>query len=409
MEKKQGRLDGFMPETRRVRLLTVSHLFKNPLEHSKLPHLEDLFKALSQEMDVEVIAPVPWYPPIRFPRRWYRFSQIPREHAYGDVRVRYPRQFVLPARILYFRAARSFLRTLRRTTSGEPYDVIWAHYAYPDGWAAVKLGAERGLPVIVTVRGEDVRSDVKHMGVRPLVEWTLAAADVVTSPHPETTELAQGLGREKVVELNNSLDVERFSSGDGRKIRQEVGLGDEFVVTFVAHLVEFRDPKSFVEAAAQVPTDEPIVFLMVGSAGRGREQVNLRGLAEDLGVRDRVKFLGDRGDIPDILAASDLFVSLSPYENIWNNALLEAMASGTACIVTQVGLTDQYLRHQKEAWLVPPRSPAQISEAIQRLRADPSLREELAQRAFSLVSAKFDLPMVRDQALNLLRGLAAKS
>ncbi len=392
-----------------MRLLIVSHLFKNPLEHSKLPHLVYLFQAMSEDVNIDVIAPVPWFPPIRVPRKWHRFSQIPGEHFYGRVHVKYPRHFVLPARILYFLSGRSLLRSLRKATAGKTYDVIWAHYGFPDGWGAVKLGEERGIPVIVTVRGEDVRSDVRHVRVRRQVQWALRKADVVTSPHPETTELARGLGREEVVELNNALDIERFSHGDGMRIREELGLGNEFVVTFIAHLVEFRDPKTFVEAAVPVPAEDPIVFLLVGSAGRGREQVNLRGLAENLGLGERLRFLGDRGDIPDILAASDLFVSLSPYENIWNNALLEAMAAGVPCIVTRAGLTERFLSHGKEAWLIPPRSPTELRAAIQHLRSDPDLREGLAQHAFQLVASKFDLRAIKEQALDMCRSLASET
>ncbi|MEE9198082.1 MAG: glycosyltransferase, partial [bacterium] len=300
----------------------------------------------------------------------------------------------------------SFLRTLRRATAGESYDVIWAHYAYPDGWAAVRLGEERGTPVMVTVRGEDVRSDVEHLGVRKRVAWTLQMADVVTSPHPETTKLTRGLGREHVVSLSNALNVKRFAGGDGQRIRDELGVGREFVVTFIAHLVAFKDPRTFVEAAALTPAEDPTIFLLVGSAGRGREQGDLKGLAAHLGLGDRARFLGDRGDIPDILAASDLFVSLSPYENIWSNALLEAMAARVPCIVTRVGRTEQYLTHGEEAWLIPPRSPYELREAVEHLRAHPELREQLTRQAFSLVASQFDLQGVTKQAIDLVRTLA---
>ena len=148
------------------------------------------------------------------------------------------------------RAGPSFLRAVRRTVAGEAYEVVWGHTAYLDGWAAVKFAKERGIPSIVTVRGEDVRSDVDEFGIRPLVEWTLKEATSVTSPHPETTELARRLGRKDVVELHNGVDIARFSHGDGAKVRKELGLTDEFVVTYVGHLVPFKDPKTFVEAAA---------------------------------------------------------------------------------------------------------------------------------------------------------------
>src|SRR3989304_2393238 len=119
-----------------MRLLFVSHLFRHPLEHSKLPHLVDLVRELSRDVHVEVVAPVPWVPGRLAPRRWRRVGEIPKEQRYGGVRVRYPRHLILPHRLLYFRAGRSFLRAVQRTVTGEPYDVIWGHSAYLDGWAA---------------------------------------------------------------------------------------------------------------------------------------------------------------------------------------------------------------------------------------------------------------------------------
>src|SRR2546426_5584790 len=178
-----------------MRMLVVSHLFRNPLEPSNLPNLFSLTQALARDVDVEVVAPVPWFPPIGGFRSWSRFSRIPREHVYGKVRVRYPRYFILPFRLVYFLAGPSFLRSLRLATQRERYDVIWAHYAYPDGWAAVQLGKMLGVPVIVTVRGDDVRVDTRHFRVRDMVVSALREAAIVTSPHPETSDLARGLGR----------------------------------------------------------------------------------------------------------------------------------------------------------------------------------------------------------------------
>lgn len=395
-----------MTASRRLRLLLVSHLFKNPLEHSKLPHLADLAQRLSQEIEVEVVSPVPWVPPFAPGRRWDRLARIPPEHVYGNVRVRYPRHFILPARLWYARGGRRFLQALESTVEHEAFDLMWAHYAYPDGWASVTLGKKTGTPVIVTVRGEDVRSDVDHPGVRRLVEWTLREAHAVTSPHPETTGLVRRLGRKEVVELPNALDVERFSRGDPARIRQELGLEGDFVVTFVGHLVAFKDPRTLLEASARVPPEERIRFLFVGSAGRGREQNGLRSLAGRPGGGNRVHFLGDREDIPDILAASDLFVALSPTENIWSNALLEAMAAGVPCVVTRAGLTEEYLDHGTHAWLVAPRSPEDLAGAIVHLKGNPTLRKELAEGARSLVSATFDLRSVSAQALDLCRRVA---
>ncbi len=390
-----------------MRLLIVSHLFRNPLEHSKLPHLFDLTQVLARDIDVDVVSPVPWFPPLRIPRSWHLLSQIPGEHAYGKVRVRYPRYFILPFRLLYFLAGRSFLRALRRSVAGSRYDLAWAHYAYPDGWATVRLGKAFGLPTVVTVRGEDVRKDVRHAGIRGKVSWALREATAVSSPHPETTELARGLGRVNIVDLHNGIDVDRFATGNGGRIREELGLTDEFAVGFIGHLVAAKDPAALLEAIALIPGEERVVAILAGSPGRGRRQADLPALAARLGIEKRVFFLGDRGDVPDVLAACQVFAQIDVIENIWSNSMLEAMAAGLPCIVTRSGTTERHLRHRDDAWLIPSRSPRDLADAIVALKADGSLRARLGARGRERVAAEFDLRAVSARALDLCRAVAS--
>ena len=392
-----------------MRILIISSLFRNPLEKSALPHLVDLVGELSKTDSVEVVSPIPWVPRALGAGGWARWSRIPRAYEYAGVRVRYPRYLVLPRRILYLLAGPMFLLALRRAVRGEDYDVLWAHYAYPDGWAAVRLGREMRRPALVTVRGDDVRRDVDHLGVRTRVRQALREATRVTSPHPETTELARRLGASDVYTLHNGINLRRFAGGDGQRIRRELGLKDEWVVTFVGHLIEDKDPRTVVEAAARIPVSENLVFLVVGGAGRGAEQTDLRALARARGVEGRVRFLGSREDIPDILAASDCFLAINVVENIWATALLEAMAAGVPCIVTKAGTTADHLRDRGQALLIEPRSPGELASAVLELKRDATLGNSLREAGRELVQREFDLASVARSARRLLDSVASKA
>jgi glycosyltransferase involved in cell wall biosynthesis len=169
--------------------------------------------------------------------------------------------------------------------------------------------------------------------------------------------------------------------------RAALGVGDgALVIACVANLIPYKGHVDLVEAFARARTGLPegSVLLLIGrDDGMG---VALTAQAEARAVIDHVRFLGERNDIADLLAAADMFV-LASHEEGSPNAVIEAMAAGLATIVTDVGGSPEAVADT--GLVVPPRDPAALADALLRLGTDATLRDRLGAAAAARAAAEF--------------------
>lgn len=166
--------------------------------------------------------------------------------------------------------------------------------------------------------------------------------------------------------------------GQGARIRRELraGAGDR-LVTAVGALEQRKGFDLVVQALAQLPATVSAVF-----AGSGPEEARLRQLAAELGVTERIHFLGFRRDIPDILAASDVFVLPSRMDSL-ANSMLEAMSAGVPVVATEGnGVGDalgERVGRPPAGWITAPENAAALASAISDAIADGGVRAQEAQ------------------------------
>jgi glycosyltransferase involved in cell wall biosynthesis len=186
----------------------------------------------------------------------------------------------------------------------------------------------------------------------------------------------------KVEVVHNAVEVERFGVEAPPGLREELGAVGRPLVLTCARLSDQKGHPVLLEAAAEVPE---AVFAL---AGEGPERARLEVLAERLGVAERVRFLGRRDDVPELLAAADVFALPSLYEGT-SLAVLEAMAASRAVVSSAIGGTEELIEDGRNGLLVPPSDPGALAAALRRLLGDPGLREQLASRARERVELEF--------------------
>jgi glycosyltransferase involved in cell wall biosynthesis len=149
------------------------------------------------------------------------------------------------------------------------------------------------------------------------------------------------------------------------------------------------DARKGIETAIRALAGLPEATLTVDGAGDGRELARLRGLAEALGLRDRVRFRRSaRADLPGRYADADVVLFPVLWEEPWGLVPLEAMAVGTPVIATGIGGSREYLRDQENCLLFEPRDdPAGLAAAVGRLAGDRSLRRRLRRRGLETAAA----------------------
>ncbi|MCP4224076.1 MAG: glycosyltransferase family 4 protein [Actinomycetia bacterium] len=288
------------------------------------------------------------------------------------------------------RALRWMIRWLR----AERPDVLHTHSA--KGGLIGRLAASIvGIPTVHTVhgwslaapRGEvSIGSKVVRRGVVGL-ERALALrtkALVVVTPLDTEEGLAMGVGRPdqyRVIRSGIDLDGPRSACVQREAIRQELGWGrGEMIVGTIGRLAQQKDLPTLVSGFARASlTNARLVII-----GDGPDRDLLHGLVCDLGIRDRVQFLGSRSDAASLVAGFDVFAMTSRWEGL-PRALVEAMAARVPVVATAVGGVPELLDDGHTGMVVPIGRPDAVAVALRAQQAYPSRAEVMAGRAADLV------------------------
>jgi len=303
---------------------------------------------------------------------------------------------------------------LRREFRDRRVDVVHTHSS--KAGILGRLAARRaGVPVVVhTVHGWSF-NDTQPWPVRATyraleriaARWTDRL--VVVSSRNADVGLAHGIGRpDRYVTVHSGIaaDVYRRPRGVRASVRAALGYGpDDLVVATVGNLKPQKAPLDFVAAAARIAAEEPRArFFLVGDGPLAGE-VEARGAA--LGLGGRVRLLGWRDDVADLLQAMDVFLLTSRFEGL-PRSVLQAMAAGVPVVATAVDGTPEVIVDGESGLLVPPADPAAAARAVLRMLSEPGLADRCRAGATRALTEAFDIDrMVRDlEALYLgaLRG-----
>jgi glycosyltransferase involved in cell wall biosynthesis len=345
--------------------------------------LRELLK--SGEVETKVVAPVPWFP--FSGERWGeygRFAATPRFEQRNGVDVHHPRYFLPPKigmNIAPHTLARGALPTIRKLMrDGFDFDLIDAHYYYPDGVAAGFLAKWLGKPFVVTARGTDLSQIPQFAYPRRLILDTAACASasigVCAALMDSLAEL--GADRQRLHVMRNGVDLERFQPVDQVEARRHLGLPVERrILLSVGLLIERKGHHIAIEALKQLPQD---VLLVI--AGSGPERERLQNLARECGVAARVRFAGQvpNDQLKWWYSAADALVLCSSREG-WANVLLEAMACGTPAIATDIWGTPEVIQRREAGRLMAARTPQALVDACRNLFDDYPARAAVRQYA----------------------------
>ncbi|MCL4500890.1 MAG: glycosyltransferase [Deltaproteobacteria bacterium] len=194
----------------------------------------------------------------------------------------------------------------------------------------------------------------------------------------------------KVRVVHNGVDLARLQQHRPRlEVRKELGLSEDTkVVGLVARLDHWgKGHREFFEALAALKDRFPLEALIIGG---GRREAEMQQLAAGKGLAGRVHFLGQRQDIPGLLAALDIFVLPSHSEGV-SLALLEAMAAGLPVIVSRVGGLPEVVTDGENGLLIPPKTPEALAQALERLLVDPAFSKNLGEKARRQVETNYSL------------------
>lgn len=330
--------------------------------------LRELLK--SGRVQTQVVAPVPWFPwtNARF-GEYARMAATPHHEVRHGIEVHHPRYFLPPKvgqNIAPYVLAAGALPTIRRLIQqGFDFDLIDAHFFYPDGVAASLIAAKLGKPFVCTARGSDINLYRQFAVPRRHLERTLRASAANVGVSADLVHQMIGLGApaEKCHVMRNGVDLQRFNIVTREQARQQLGLASEgLLLLSVGHLVELKGHDLVIGMLSQLPAAR---LAIVGS---GAERERLTALAGQLGVADRVHFAGQRPqeELKTWFSAADALVLASSREG-WPNVLLEAMACGTPVVATCVNGVPEIVSSDVAGQLSAQRDVPHLLAALHRL------------------------------------------
>jgi glycosyltransferase involved in cell wall biosynthesis len=362
-----------------IRTLLFSTLYPSSVRPSHGIFVETRLRHLlaGGQVQTRVVAPVPWFP-LRHAAfgEYARHAAVPRHETRHNIEIDHPRYLLLPKvgmNSAPTTLARAGLKAARRLIAqGWDFDLIDAHYYYPDGVAATLIGKALGKPVVITARGTDINLIPQYDKPRRLILQAAhdAAASITVCAALKDAIVGLGATAEKITVLRNGVDLELFRPEDRAQARAAFGMQSEFALASVGHLIERKGHHLVIEALPQL--SDAVLYI----AGAGEEETRLRQLADRLGVAGRVRFLGamPQARLRTLYNAADALVLASSREG-WANVLLEAMACGTPVVASNVWGTPEVVASPAAGVLMPTRDAAGIAQAVTALRA------QLPQRA----------------------------
>jgi glycosyltransferase involved in cell wall biosynthesis len=364
---------------RPLRVLLFSTLYPSSARPGHGQFIQTRLEQLlhSGQVEARVVAPVPWFPSSN-PRYGDRalMAATPRREQWRGIDVLHPR-YPLPPKVgqtvapfALVAGAWTALRRLRR--EGFDFDVIDAHYYYPDGVAAAWLGQMLGKPVVITARGSDLNVLGRDGAARAMMRWAgrhAAASAGVCNALVETLR-GWGLPSQRLHVVRNGVDLQRFRPLPRSEARARLGLDGAPLLISVGNLVPVKGHELSIDAVAALAPRLPGIRLVI--VGRGPLRQALEDHARRRGVQDRVHFAGPVANeqLADWYSAADMSVLASHSEG-WANVLLESMACGTPVVASDVGGSAEVIGSGAAGVLLARRDVDTLCQAILGLWQQP--------------------------------------
>lgn len=383
-------------------------------------------KAL-QELGVEchVLLLHNWYPPLglhKYHTYWNKGRNLHQSffEEYEGVKIHAVPMFVkMPTSIFkenfYDRAARSVIKYVKQNKALHNADWLYAHFLTDNGYIAAKVKDELRIKLAAIARGDDIHAwPEARPELRQHLAYVFEKADLLLANSQRLANDARKWmlpGKQRAIKVvYNGIDNVQFRPVESVQERQVIRAkfkldnGKKYMVC-VATPVALKGWMELLQAIKELGDRfEGWQLLMVANKRQDKDVIDLQKESDKLGITDRVVNIGEVAPpaLAELFRACDAFV-LPSYNEGMANALLEAMASGLACIVTDVGGHREVIEDKIDGLLIEPQSVTDIVAAIQTLVTDDALRTSMGANARARMMAFGDYKQNSDVLLQLFK------
>lgn len=376
-----------------MRILAITSLYPHP-GHPLLGvfHLHKM-RAMAVENHVHVIVPVPWTERLSDRVKRNRDAiDSPRKQSEGNLHTYFPTYWYTP-KLLHSLYGHFYLQSIRKTVEEILRDfrpeLVFGLWSHPDGWAAMRIGRELGLPVVIKVVGSDVLVIGKNSRRRKMIAQALRDCDGVLAVSQQLAGkvVEMGVPRDHIHVVSEGINKNLFQPGDRAAARTALNLPqDARIILFVGNLLYSKGAGILIEACSILATQKtPFLCYLVG---RGKDEPKLKQLVQTHGLSEKVIFPGPCKQ--DVLVnwyrACDL-VTLPSYSEGIPNALREAMQCQRPFVATRVGGIPE-ISDPAVSRLVEPGNAAELAATLKETLDSPPTVDGSAAARFNITWAQ---------------------
>ena len=352
---------------RRPRILVLSWNYPTPAAPQRGLWVERMCDTAARAADVEVIVPTPWVPPLVPVRAVSRFRSVPREEQRGAVRLHFPRVLGSLEYLSHDHDAglayANVLDVARRRHAEKPFDLIHAHFIYPEGVVASRIGRELGIPVMTSEHAPYTPWLVNRPKVGRQVEAALPGISLVA---PVSEFLLENVGRYIAGRVDTAvlpivIDDEMFFPAPRPR--------DENELLYVGLIRRFKRVDVLIRALAEVRRTMPEIHLRILSANAfhayRKDRAAIRALITELGLDDAVTIVNGAGpaEVAEAMRRCGFVAVSSTRHETFCSVAAEAMLCGTPLVITRCGGPESYFTPD-DGVMVPADDPAAFAEGI---------------------------------------------
>lgn len=348
-------------------------------------------KALKEKgVKIKVVSPAPRTPfPInKVSKKWKKYSMIPEFTNWEGVPVWYPRYLTFPKALFFassgkrmYRGIKNLVKKLYRDFK---FDLIHAHVALPDGYAAMELAQDLDIPFVVTIHGADLYITIKkNTECLYALKQVFKRADRIILVSNELKKILSNYFEvsDKLLVIGNGIPINKVYTC---KDKVDPSNNKGFMLLSVSYLIERKGIDYNLRAFSKLSNKYPKLKYII--AGDGVEKNKLQELAKELEVYERVEFTGmlSHDDVLKYMKEADIF-SLPSWNEAFGVVYIEAMACGKPIIGCEGEGLEDFVRNFETGLLVKPKDVNSLVEAMDFLLSNPDKAKEIGERGRKLV------------------------